>query len=1197
MKAPLKILHLEDNKIDVELVKEILTLEDVNCKITSVDTRSDYINALRDESIDIILADYSLPSFDGLSALKLTREMGLQTPFILVSAVLGEELAIEALQSGATDYVLKSRMERLVPAIQRALREIEASDQRKKLEITITDLEAMHQKLAERVRGFLKMDLPSGKFSLVDIFLEDLSGYTTQNWYDTPNFIQQIIHPDFKDYYLENFLQMQNGFVPKMLEYKILRKDGEERWWLQFNIGAYDIEQKLVSVSIVIIDNTETKDSFIKYQNLFENALVGMFRSSIETGAIIEANETMAKLFGCATVEELKQFSATQFYPSEKARLEFLSKLQKDGFVKGYQMKLQRKDKTSIWVTSSSKIYRREGFIEGVMTDITEQKLAQMELAKREKELENIFEHKGTATITIEEDMIVSKCNHQLEIMSGFTKEEIVGKKKWTEFVHPDDLPRLISYHQARRIKEDEAPTTYEARLLHKNGQAIEAFITVGLIPGSKQSIASLLDISQRKTAEKALIRDRKVLQIIAEAASQSLNVQDLCQSVLIGIVETIGFDSGSIRIYYENEKVLVPMADYGLDDKAKDFLKHVSIESTELPLTQFLGKSIFAPDTSEHEFLKNTDIITKFKYRSFISWPIYNANKKFLGSIQLGSRVKKDIPEADQLFFENITGIFSTAVERKLADEALIESESQYRKLVESMPGQMGVLLIQNKEIKYASPTIFKILQIKSIKDIIGADPLQYFSDANQEKIDNYLNSIYEFDDKEPSLYETVLRRTNNEEFPAEIYATLTTFRGDPAVQIIIWEITERREFERHRRQLENIIENSKEVVISADVKGNIIYANTPIEDVLGYTPDELIGKPLSILAPPGGEQLQEDMIKTTLAEGKTTIESVRKHKDGSLIPVIMTLTSITDEEAQLSTINAIIVDISDLKELEASLKGRSYELEVLNKIISAGYNAKNMDELLDFTLSTLLNSLDFNGGAIYFINDETKKAEIRRSLGLSNQFVTDAKELPIANKSFKKLFVDGKTIFVEDYMKMSEGHKGLGISTLIGVPFFSKQKVIGGLILSLKEKRTISKDDLSIFEAIGREMGTAIAKLRAEEEVISSEANLQTIFDAIEDFLIVFDSKSGAILNINKGVRKKLGYTKRELLKKKFTDLFPKDEAKTMENLLDKVVKGKLKEGPLILESKTGDKMVDTYVFYRAKYTDRTVIIARCN
>jgi PAS domain S-box-containing protein len=1196
MKSPLKIVHLEDNKIDVELVQEILTLEDLNCKITSVDNRSDFINALKEESIDVILADYSLPSFDGLSALKLTREMGLRTPFILVSAVLGEELAIEALQNGATDYVLKSRMERLVPAIQRALREEEDKDQRKKLEKTITELEAMHQKLAERVRGFLKMDLPSGKFSLVDMFLEDLSGYTTQNWYDTPNFIEQIILPEYKEYYLESFKQMQNGFVPKMLEYRILRKDGEERWWLQFNIGAYDIEQKLVSVSIVIIDNTETKESFIKYQNLFENALVGIFRSSIESGEFIEANETMAQLFGCETIAELKQFSARQFYPDEKSRLEFLDILQKEGFVKSYQMKLYRKDKTPIWVTMSASIYQKEGFLEGVMNDITKQKLAQMELATREKELENIFEHKGTATITIEDDMIVSKCNHQLEILSGYTKEEIVGIKKWTEFVHPDDLPRLISYHQARRIKEDEAPSTYETRLLRKDGTVVQAFITVSLVPDSKQSIASLLDISQRKKAEDALVRDRKVLQLIAEAAVQSLNIQDLSQKVLIGLVEILGFDSGSIRIYYENEKILVPMADYGLEEEAKDLLKHVMIEETQLPLTQFLGKSIFAPDTAEHEFLKNTDIITKYKYRSYISWPIYNANKKFLGSIQLGSKTKKDIPEEDRLFFENITGIFSTAVERKMADEALIESESQYRKLVESMPIQMGVLLIQNNEIKYASPTIFNMLQVKSIKDIIGADPLQYFNDQSREQIDNYLNSIYEIDNLEPSLYETTLKRTTAEEFPAEIYATLTTFRGEPAVQILIWEITERKDIERHRRQLVNIIENSKEVVLSADTDGNILYANAPIEDVLGYKPEEVIGKPISILAPPGGEQQQEELIKNTLAEGKTTIETVRKHKDGSLIPIIMTLTSITDEEAELATINAIMVDISDMKELEKTLKGRSYELEVLNKIISAGYIARSMDELLDFTLSTVLNSLDFNGGAIYFINEEKSVAEIRRSFGLSSQFTTDAKELSIKNKSFKKLFVDGKTILVEDYMKMSDGHKRLGISTLIGVPFFSQQKVIGGLILSLKEKRTISKDDLTTFEAVGREMGTAIAKMRAEEELVNSEKNLQTIFDAMDDFFIVFDSESGVILNINKEVRSKLGFSKKELLKKKFQELFPKEESKTMENVLEKVINGKLKEAPLILETKTGEKMVDTFIFYRAKYTNRNVVIARC-
>ena len=138
MSKKIKILHLEDNKMDVELVKEILTLDNMDFTSTSVDNKEDFIKELRKGSIDVILADYSLPSFDGLSALKLAREMGITTPFILVSAVLGEELAIEALQSGATDYVLKSRMERLVPAIQRALREIKDRDHREQLEKTLT---------------------------------------------------------------------------------------------------------------------------------------------------------------------------------------------------------------------------------------------------------------------------------------------------------------------------------------------------------------------------------------------------------------------------------------------------------------------------------------------------------------------------------------------------------------------------------------------------------------------------------------------------------------------------------------------------------------------------------------------------------------------------------------------------------------------------------------------------------------------------------------------------------------------------------------------------------------------------------------------------------------------------------------------------------------------------------------------------
>jgi DNA-binding NarL/FixJ family response regulator len=133
MKA-LRILNLEDSPLDAELVHATLTGGGVECEILRVQTHAEFAAALESGDFDLILADYSLPSFDGLSALKVAQEIGPEIPFVLVSGAVGEEVAIEALKSGATDYVLKQRLERLVPAVRRALREAEERTERKRAE-------------------------------------------------------------------------------------------------------------------------------------------------------------------------------------------------------------------------------------------------------------------------------------------------------------------------------------------------------------------------------------------------------------------------------------------------------------------------------------------------------------------------------------------------------------------------------------------------------------------------------------------------------------------------------------------------------------------------------------------------------------------------------------------------------------------------------------------------------------------------------------------------------------------------------------------------------------------------------------------------------------------------------------------------------------------------------------------------------
>src|ERR671923_3104043 len=120
MTTPLRILLLEDSVQDAELIQELLEADHFVCDVTRVQTRAAFLAALEGNEIDLVLADYALPSFDGLSALKLTLNARPDLPFIFVSG-FGEEIAIEALTSGATDYVLKTRLSRLVPSVQWAV--------------------------------------------------------------------------------------------------------------------------------------------------------------------------------------------------------------------------------------------------------------------------------------------------------------------------------------------------------------------------------------------------------------------------------------------------------------------------------------------------------------------------------------------------------------------------------------------------------------------------------------------------------------------------------------------------------------------------------------------------------------------------------------------------------------------------------------------------------------------------------------------------------------------------------------------------------------------------------------------------------------------------------------------------------------------------------------------------------------------
>jgi PAS domain S-box-containing protein len=159
--------------------------------------------------------------------------------------------------------------------------------------------------------------------------------------------------------------------------------------------------------------------------------------------------------------------------------------------------------------------------------DITERKKMEESLRQSETEYRALFETTGHAKAIIEEDMTISRINKEFELISGYSKAEMEGKKKWTDFVAKEDIERVTEYHRLRLVNQKAVPRSYEFCYTTKKGELRNGFVTVDLIPGTKKSIASIVDITGRKQAEEALRETRDYLENLFKYANAPIIVWD----------------------------------------------------------------------------------------------------------------------------------------------------------------------------------------------------------------------------------------------------------------------------------------------------------------------------------------------------------------------------------------------------------------------------------------------------------------------------------------------------------------------------------------------------------------------------------------------------------------------------------------------------------------------------------------------
>jgi len=309
MPTPLRLLSLEDSESDLQLILLELQEAGFEPQWERVQNERDFVERL-DQNLDIILADYSLPQFDALKALRLRNERGLDVPFIIVSGSIGEDTAVAAMQEGAADYVLKDRLGRLGQAVKRALEQKGLKVAARRAERELREVsEFNRQIIACAQEGIIVLDRDL-RYTVWNAYMEGISGLRAdqvlgkQPW-EVFSFVpEEVVRSSFESALLGEAVTLPDQYAPSAPQ-------GRNAWVSRKISPMRDASNQIVGIVCSVHDITERKraeqthqESEARMRIVTDNARVGLVMVNQERRYIF-ANATYSEVLGLPASEIL----------------------------------------------------------------------------------------------------------------------------------------------------------------------------------------------------------------------------------------------------------------------------------------------------------------------------------------------------------------------------------------------------------------------------------------------------------------------------------------------------------------------------------------------------------------------------------------------------------------------------------------------------------------------------------------------------------------------------------------------------------------------------------------------------------------------------------------------------------------------------------------------------------------------------
>ena len=384
---------LEDSVVDAEIVRQSLLKAKPNCVFKLVMTAEEYIEALDQFEPDLILSDNTLPQFNATEALDIFNQRSLHIPFILVTGTVSEEFAANIIKLGADDYILKDRLARLPSAIDAALKQRRAENEKLEAQKELTQSERKYRLLFERnLAGVYQSSIDGRILSCNDAFAHIL-GYTSHTEIEQKNAYMFYFSAGARDEFIERLHKERH-----LTNYEAILKhrDGREIFIIE-NISLYtDTKSGESIIEGVIIDISEWKiaEDRIRFNANLLNAVGQAVIATDVNGIVIYWNSAAEKIYGWSAAESMGKniVDLTPTDQTKEAAIEIMKELQKGNFWSG-EFLVNRKDGSSFpaYVTDSP-IYDQQGRLSGIIgvsVDISERKKSEETLKLMEREILN----------------------------------------------------------------------------------------------------------------------------------------------------------------------------------------------------------------------------------------------------------------------------------------------------------------------------------------------------------------------------------------------------------------------------------------------------------------------------------------------------------------------------------------------------------------------------------------------------------------------------------------------------------------------------------------------------------------------------------------------------------------------------------------------------------------------------------------